>query len=72
VTGPLGLIFGKALGEALEWGKLATVAAECAIGVVVITCFSKEVEVADKSTLSDGFRIAVRHPDPEKEYYTPT
>jgi formylglycine-generating enzyme required for sulfatase activity len=52
---PLGLTFGKALGEAMDWGKLATVAAECGIGAVVALVlalainffFGKEVELRE-------------------------
>jgi hypothetical protein len=52
---PLGLTFGEALGEAMDWGKLATVAAECGIGAVVavvlalaINCFfGTEVELRE-------------------------
>jgi hypothetical protein len=50
---PIGLRFGKALGEAMEWGKAATVLAQCAIGGILavvfrgaVNCFfGKEVEV---------------------------
>jgi hypothetical protein len=52
---PLGLTFGKTLGEAMDWGNLATVAAECGIGAVVALVlalainffFGKEVEVRE-------------------------
>ena len=55
---PFGLTIGKAIGEAMEWGKLATIAAECVIGVVAALViavtinfyFGKEVEVADKKS----------------------
>ena len=53
---PLALTFGKALGEAMEWGKAATIAAECAIGAAAALIialginffFGKEVEVTDR------------------------
>jgi hypothetical protein len=52
----LGLTFGKLLGETLEWGKLATVSAECVIAggsaltfaIVVNFCFGIDVEVTEK------------------------
>ncbi len=52
---PLGLTFGKTLGEVLEWEKLATVAAECGVGAVVALVlalainflFGKEVEIRE-------------------------
>ncbi|SRR5579883_1238767 len=69
---PLALTFGKALGEAMAWGKLATVAAECAIGAVVALVlalainffFGKEVEVREykqpSRPASSGYGMA-RH-----------
>ncbi len=55
---PFGLEIGKAIGEALEWSKVATVVAECIIGgavalVLAVTInffFGKEVEIADKKS----------------------
>lgn len=35
-----GLTFGKAIGEAMEWGKLATISAECGISGVVALILS--------------------------------
>ena len=56
---PLGLTFGKALGEPMEWGKAATVLAECAIGGIVALVllgavtffFGKELEVTEGKKL---------------------
>ncbi len=55
---PIALTLGKAIGEALEWGKPATIAAECVIGAVAALViavainffFGKEVEVAEKKS----------------------
>ncbi len=52
---PLGLTFGKALSEAMDWGKLATVATECGIsGLVAVVLalainffFGNEVEIRE-------------------------
>jgi hypothetical protein len=53
---PIALTLGKAIGEVMEWGKLATIAAECAIGIVAALLiavtinffFGKEVEVTER------------------------
>jgi hypothetical protein len=53
---PVALVLGKAVGEALEWGKPATITAECVIGAVAALVlavginffFGKEVEVTEK------------------------
>jgi hypothetical protein len=53
---PFGLSLGKLVGETLEWGKVATIAAECvitaAIGLVFFVAvnlfFGKEVELTEK------------------------
>ena len=66
IGGPFGLGFGlslgKLLGESLEWGKVATVTAECVIAatfslafaVAVNFFFGKEVEVMDKRRPASG------------------
>jgi len=60
IAGPLGLGFGlslgKLLGEVMDWGKIATISAECVIAatfglvfaVGVNFFFGKEVEVTEK------------------------